>query len=240
MEKRIKFGIISLMVIGTLLMAGCNEANPDKVLSESDKTEIKKMLVGMDNKVEILLFTSESGCFSCSKTETLMTELDQLSDKISLKVYDTEKNKDMATKYNIELVPAIVIIGKEDYGIKHYGFPGGKEFNPLLEAMISSSMESPKPSEEIVKKINTMSNPVEVKIFVTPTCPSCPDMVRGAYYYSLVSDKISTVTIMSNEFEQYSNNYKITAVPTIVFNEKFIKEGQMPEDAFVNYLVVSS
>jgi len=101
-------------------------------------------------------------------------------------------------------------------------------------------MNSPKVSEENGKKVNTMNNPVEVKIFVTPTCPSCPDMVRGAYYYSLVSDKISTVIIMSNEFEKYSENYKITAVPTIVFNEKFTKEGQMPEDAFVNYLVVSS
>ena len=110
MEKRIKFIIICLMLIGTLLFAGCNEANPDKVLSESDKTEIKKMLANMDGKVDILLFTSESGCFSCSKTETLMKEFDQLSDKISLKVYDTEKNKDLAIKYNIELVPAIVVI----------------------------------------------------------------------------------------------------------------------------------
>jgi glutaredoxin-like protein len=240
MEKRIKFIIVSLMIIGTLLMAGCNESNPDKVLSDSDKTEIKKMLVGMDNKVDIIVFTSESGCFSCSKTQTLMTELDQLSDKISVKVYDTEKNKDMATKYNIELVPAIVIIGKEDYGIKHYGFPGGTEFNPLLEAIISSSIGSPRVSEEIGKKINTISNPVEVKIFVTPTCPYCPDVVRGAYYYSLVSDKVSTVTIMSNEFEEYSKRYKINAVPTIVFNEEFSREGQMTEETFVNYLVVSS
>lgn len=240
MEKRIKFVVISLMLIGTLLFSGCNEANPDTVLSESDKTEIKKMLANMDGKVDILLFTSESDCFSCSKTKTLMEEFDQLSDKISLKVYDTEKNKDLAIKYNIELVPAIVVIGKEDYGIKHYGFPGGKEFNPLLEVVISSSIGKPNVSEEITKKINSITNPVEVKIFVTPTCPSCPDMVRGAYYYSLVSDKVSTVTIMSNEFEEYSKNYNIAAVPTVVFNEKFAKEGQMPEEAFVNYLVVSS
>ena len=45
MEKRIKVIIISLMLISTLLMAGCNEADPDKVLSDSDKTEIKKMLL---------------------------------------------------------------------------------------------------------------------------------------------------------------------------------------------------
>ena len=65
-------------------------------------------------------------------------------------------------------------------------------------------------------------------------------MVRGAYFYSLASDKISAVTIMSNEFEEYSNKYKVKAVPTVIFNEKFTKEGQMSEEAFVNYLVVSS
>ena len=240
MEKRIKFIIISLMLIGTLLMAGCNEANPDKVLSESDKTEIKKMLANMDGKVDILLFTSESGCFSCSKTETLMKEFDQLSDKIALKIYDTDKNKDMATKYNIELVPAIVVIGKEDYGIKHYGFPGGKEFNPLIEATIDSSRSRPKVSEEIERKISTIKNPVEVKIFVTTTCPYCPDMVRVANAYAIVSDKISTVTIMSNEFEEYSKKYKIDAVPTTIINDTFKKEGKIEIEEFVNYLVVSS
>ncbi len=240
MEKRIKFFVISIVIIGTLLMAGCNESNPDKVLSETDKTEITKILSNMGGQIDVILFTSETGCFSCSKTETLMREIDQLSDKINLKVYDINKNKDMATNYNIELVPAIVVIGKEDYGIKHYGFPGGKEFSPLLEVMISSSMGRPVVSEEITKKLDTIPNNIEVKIFVTPTCPSCPDMVRGAYYYSLVSDKVSTVTIMSNEFEEYSNKYKISAVPTVIFNEKFSREGQMAEETFVNYLVVSS
>jgi glutaredoxin-like protein len=240
MEKRIKFGIVSLILIGTLLMAGCNETNPDKVLSENDKTEITKMLANMDGKVEILLFTSQSDCFSCSKTETLMKEFDQLSDKIALKVYEIEKNKDLATEYNIELVPAIVVIGKEDYGVKHYGFPGGKEFNPLIEAIIDSSREKPNVPEEIAKKISTINGPVEVKIFVTPTCPYCPDMVRVANAYSIVSEKISTVTIMSNEFEEYSNKYKITAVPTTIINDTFKKEGKIEIEEFINYLVVTS
>ena len=169
-----------------------------------------------------------------------MKELDQLSDKITLKVYDADKNRDMTTKYNIELFPAIIIIGKEDYGIKHYGFPGGKEFMPLLETIVESSMPRPQTSESLTKKLNTISNPVEVKIFVTPTCPSCPDMIRVANFYSIVSDKISTVTIMSNEFEEYSKKYKITAVPTTILNENFRKEGLMEEDVFINYLVVSS
>ena len=34
MEKRMKLVVVSLIIIGTLLMAGCNEANPDKVMSE--------------------------------------------------------------------------------------------------------------------------------------------------------------------------------------------------------------
>ncbi|MDY1591682.1 MAG: thioredoxin family protein [Methanofastidiosum sp.] len=241
MEKRIKFIILNLMIISTLLMAGCNEANPDKVISESDKTEIKKILSNnLNEKVDILLFTSQSRCSSCSKTETLIKELDGLSEKITLKTYDIEKNKDMATKYNIELVPAIVVIGKEDYGIKHYGFPSGKEFNPLIEAIIDSSRSRPNIPEEIEKKISSINNPVEVKIFVTPTCPYCPDMVRVANYYALVSDEISTVIIMSNEFEEYSKKYKIAAVPTTIINDNFKKEGKIGIEEFVNYLVVSS
>ena len=45
---------------------------------------------------------------------------------------------------------------------------------------------------------------------------------------------------MSNEFDEYSKKYKINSVPTIIFNEKVKREGQMSEEAFVNYLVTSS
>ena len=240
MEKGLKLTIFSLLLIITLLLAGCNESSTDKVLSESDKLEIKKLFSGMDGKVELLLFTSQLGCYSCSKTETLMREIDGLSDKISLKIYDKEKNEQIAAKYNIELVPAVVIVGKENYGIKQYGFPGGREIMPFLEAIKNSSMQKPILSEEISKKIDTMDSPVEVKIFITSTCPYCPDMVRGANYYALAADKVSTVTIMSNEFDEYSKNYKVNSVPTIIFNEKVKREGQMSEEAFVNYLVTSS
>jgi len=240
METKIKSILTSLLIISTLLLAGCNESNTDKILSDSDKTELNKYLVNMDGNVEILLFTSENSCFSCSKTETLMKELDQLSNKISLKIYDLEEDNKMATKYDIELVPAIVIIGREDYGIKHYGFPGGKEFLPLLETIVYSSMPQPQVDEQLAKKLNAIENPVEVKVFVSPTCPSCPDMVRIANSYSIISDKISTVIIMSNEFERYSETYKISAVPTTIINDNFKKEGYMNEEIFINYVVVSS
>ncbi|HOC78139.1 MAG TPA: thioredoxin family protein [Methanofastidiosum sp.] len=240
MDKKIKYIFTSLMIIGTLFLAGCNESNPDKVLSDADKIELNKILVNMDGNIDILFFKSDNECFSCSKTETLMKEIEQLSNKIDLKVYDVDKDKEMAARYDIELVPAIVVIGEDDYGIKHYGFPGGREFNPLFEAMIYSSMSKPQATEDITKKLNTIKNPIEVKIFVTSTCPSCPDMVRIADKYSIVSDKISTVVIMSNEFEDYSKNYKITAVPTTIINESFRKEGLMDEESFINYVVVSS
>jgi alkyl hydroperoxide reductase subunit AhpF len=65
-------------------------------------------------------------------------------------------------------------------------------------------------------------------------------MVRVANAYSIVSEKISTVTIMSNEFEEYSNKYKITAVPTTIINDTFKKEGKIEIEEFINYLVVTS
>lgn len=240
MRKKVKFIVITLMLIGTLLMTGCNDTDPDRVLSESDKIEIRKILENMENEVEIILFTSEKDCFSCSKTEILMREIEELTDKISVKVYDKEKNKDLSIKYDIELLPAIVIVGKKDYGIKHYGFPGGRIFVPFIESIILSSMERPNVPEVIERKINNINNPVEVKILVTSTCPYCPDMVRYANYYSIISDNISSVSIMANEFEEYSNKYNIRGVPTIVFNENFIRDGQITEEEFLNYIVVSS
>ncbi len=239
MRKEIKYIITALILIGSLLMTGCNDSDPEKVLSETDKVEIGKILEDMESDVEILLFISEKDCFGCQKTEILMSELEQITDKISVKVFDKETNSDLSIKYDIELVPAIVIIGKEDYGIKHYGFPGGRIFVPFIEAIILSSMKKPNISEDLQRKINNIDDPVEVKILVTSTCPYCPDMVRYAYRYSILSENIYSVSIMANEFEEYTGKYNIRGVPTMIFNENFIRDGQIGEEEFLNYIVVS-
>jgi alkyl hydroperoxide reductase subunit AhpF len=42
-------------------------------------------------------------------------------------------------EYGIEQIPAIAVVGEEDYGIRFYGIPSGYEFTSLLNAILMVS-----------------------------------------------------------------------------------------------------
>src|SRR3989304_5773711 len=109
------------------------------VISEMDKLILKKKFTALTGDVELIVFTQEHECQFCKETRELVLELGSLSPKIKTKVYDFVKNGDEDMKYNIKKIPAIAIIGKQDYGIRYYGVPAGYEFAVLVDDILDVS-----------------------------------------------------------------------------------------------------
>ena len=115
------------------------------ILREQDKQAIRERLREMTNPVKIVVFTQELGdCQYCPQTKELMTELAELSDKLTLEVKNLVIDKEDAELYDVDKVPAIAIVGIEDgrdvdYGIRFFGIPAGYEFAALLEDILMVS-----------------------------------------------------------------------------------------------------
>lgn len=88
----------------------------------------------------------------------------------------------------MDKVPAIVVMDERDYGIRFYGIPAGYEFGFLINAVISVSKGESLLSEASKAKLEGLSKPVHVQVFVTPTCPYCPGAVILAHNAALASD----------------------------------------------------
>jgi alkyl hydroperoxide reductase subunit AhpF len=93
----------------------------------------------MVDPVKIVMFTQEVECKFCSETRQLAQELAALNDKLSVEVYDFVANADKAKEYKVEKIPALVIIGKKDYGVRIYGIPYGYELQTLIGAVVNVS-----------------------------------------------------------------------------------------------------
>jgi glutaredoxin-like protein len=122
------------------------------------------------------------------------------------------------------------------YGIYYYGMPTGYEFGSLIEDIISvSSSESgllPK-SRDAIKKID---KDVDIKVFVTPSCPYCPKAVLTAHRLALENPKIKASMIEATEFMELSEKYGVMGVPKVVINGSTSFEGAIPEEAFIAYI----
>jgi glutaredoxin-like protein len=139
------------------------------IISENDKAIIKKELASLTGLVKLINFTQEIECQYCRETNSLLKEIAELSDKISVETYNFVTNAEMTAKYKIDKIPATVIMGGEDKGIRFYGIPSGYEFVTMLDTvkMVSAgdSGLSPKTREFLAQ----LKKPVHLQVFITPT-----------------------------------------------------------------------
>jgi alkyl hydroperoxide reductase subunit AhpF len=107
------------------------EDSPVGVLTERDRREVQQQLQGLAGRVRLVNFTQELSCRYCRETELLLKELASLSGSIELTIHNLQIEKDKAAQYGIDKVPAIMVEGATDYGIRFYGIPTGYEFASL-------------------------------------------------------------------------------------------------------------
>ena len=139
------------------------------LLQEQDRREVQKQLTTLTGPVKLINFTQELACQYCRETELLLRELTELSDKISLEVYNFQLDKEKVAQYKVDKVPATVVEGTKDYGIRFYGVPMGYEFVTLLEAIKDVSRGGTDLPPEAKVSLAQIQKPVHLQVFTTPT-----------------------------------------------------------------------
>lgn len=190
--------------------------------------------------VKIAVFTQEVECPHCAQTRSLIQELASLSPKIKFEVYDLLADSARAREYGVDKVPAIVIMGKKDYGLRFYGLPYGYEFKTLIEGLIAASRGATDLPEGIKKELKALTSPVHIQVFVTLTCPYCPAVAATAYKFAVESDLVKADVIDVSEFPHLGLRYGVMGVPKTVINNKVEFVGAIPEDIFLEYVLLAA
>jgi glutaredoxin-like protein len=207
------------------------------LLNQQDLAKLQKVLDTMTNEVRILYFTQELECQYCRLTHELLEEIAALNPKIKLFVYDFLKETDLVKQYDIQRLPAIVILGERDYGIRFYGVPGGYEFTSLIEDIVDASRNDPHLPQPILAELEKVTHPITLDIFVSPTCPYCPRMVRAAHRFAMANPHITARMVDIPEFPELAVKYNIQGVPHTVINEEFSVSGAVPDMQLAKKLV---
>ncbi len=138
-------------------------------LQDKDRTIIQTRFESLDHPVKLINFTQDQECMYCAETRKLMEEVAELSDKISLEVFDFVADQEQVKKYSIDKIPATVVEGPKDYGIRFFGVPSGYEFGTLVEAIILASNGDSGLKPETREALAQLAEPVHLQVFVTPT-----------------------------------------------------------------------
>lgn len=203
------------------------------ILRDADRQAIKKELDGLTGPVKLINFTQELECQYCKETNQIIKELSELSDKITSETYNFVTDKEMADRFKIDKIPATIVMGAEDKGIRFYGIPSGYEFISLLEAIKMAASGDSGLSPESKKILGNLKAPLHLQVFVTPTCPYCPRAVSLAHRLAFESPNVTADMVEATEFPHLAIKYQVMGVPRTVINEDLHIEGAVPEQTLL-------
>ena len=140
------------------------------ILSPRDQAAVRKEFERIGGPVKLVVFSQTlEAAELCQQNEQLMREVAELSDQITVEVLNLAIDRERAEAYGVDQVPAIVVEGSRDYGIRFYGVPLGYEFSNLVDAIIVASTGEPVLSEDTLASLRALAADVDIKVFSTPT-----------------------------------------------------------------------
>jgi len=204
------------------------------MISTEDREYIKKRFEKeLAGNVKIIYFTQDFECQFCKETRQLLGEIKELSDKIELEIHEFNKEKELAEKYGVDKIPATLIFGEKEYGVRFFGIPSGYEFSTLIEDIIHVSKGETDLDDKIKEEVRKIDKEVHIQVFVTPTCPYCPTMVHIAHQMAVENEKIKADMVEAIEFPHLAQKYRVVGVPKTIINEKREIVGAVPEEVFL-------
>lgn len=140
------------------------------ILSARDQEAVRKEFERIQGPVKLVVFSQELVAGDlCRQNEQLVREVAELDDRITVEVLNPAIDRERSAAYGVDQVPAIVVEGARDYGIRFLGIPSGYEFSNLIDSIIVASSGEPSLAEATRTALAGLTRDVHIKVFSTPT-----------------------------------------------------------------------
>ncbi len=212
------------------------------VLNAEVREQVRQALADLPRPVLLELFVRAQGCEMCKETQTLLEEVSEASPYVIVEVRDLSAQAELAARRGIDTAPALVVLGEgpqgtwEDAGVLFFGIPSGYEFTSLIHAIQGVARGEGELLPQTRQVLAALDQDVDIRVFVTPTCPYCPRAVVLAHQLALASPRVRSAMVEAMEFPDWSMQHGVSGVPHTVINQQVHVIGALPEPQFVEEL----
>ncbi len=205
------------------------------LISEGDREYLREEFERNLKRNVVLLYFEEKGKESeySLQAKELLEELVALNNNLSLTLKNCDDAEEMKSE-ELYLCPSIKVKSERNGFVNFYGIPAGHEFTSLVEAINDMGSDNLSLPADVIEGLKEIDSPVDIKVFITHSCPYCPGAVRNAHQFSLVNEKIRGSMVDANYFEELSKEHQVSSVPHIVVNDKINFTGNVPPGMFLD------
>jgi glutaredoxin-like protein len=185
------------------------------------------------NSVHITFFEQSIGCDSCLPTRRALEAIVRDNPGVTLEVLNLVLDREQAAELGVDRVPAVIVSSPAGNRIRYYGAPLGNELPTLHQAIRMAATGETGLGQQSRAQLKTLSRPVTLQVFFTPTCVYCPQMIALANKAAVESPLVTSVAIDATEFPDLVRRYNVNGVPKTIINETVEIMGAAPEYDFV-------
>lgn len=211
------------------------ETRQSDMASQAYLNQLKATFEQLPNDIPLLLFTAQGqeDAFTQANRQVIRA-FRELSNKITLREHHLDH--ELAQKYNVTSSPTL-LIAPERYSIRWLGAPMGEEARTLLETLILVGAGKSHLSDQSLNVVKKIDSPRNVKVFVSPTCPYCPQEAVNAVKAAIELPDLVSLEIIDIQCEpELANQYAAQSVPQAFANDILIGQGAQTEEVFVSSL----
>jgi len=199
--------------------------------SQNVMRQIMQTFEGMPHDIDLYLFASktEDDVFTQANRQVVRS-FRELTSRITFREFDMEH--DLARKWNVVSSPTL-LIAPDRYPIRWLGAPMGEEGRTFLELLLLVGMGQSHLGDQARKVIKKIDTPRNIKVFVSPTCPYCPQQAVNAVKAVIESPDLISLEIIDIQCNpEIANQYSAHSVPQAFANDILIGMGAQSEEVF--------
>jgi thioredoxin reductase (NADPH) len=204
----------------------------DNFMAGEIEKQLKAVFERMTHNVPLFLFTRKGENEVLNQAaRTMIRSFRDLSDKIEFREYDLRHQ--LAQKWDVTASPAI-LFDPDHHSIRYLGVPYGEEGRTFLGIILLLGFRTSGLSSQALKILEKIDYRRLIKVFVSATCPYCPDQVLNTVKAAIEKPELISVEIVDIQSNpELAERYSAYSVPQTFANEVLIGQGAQPEELFL-------
>jgi len=190
----------------------------------------------LQSQVNIVVFTDEKENKPFNDfAVNLISELAEITDRIRPKFETLSGN--LAREYDVTRSPTI-LLQPEKYSIRFTGAPAGEEARTLIISILMVSTGKTVLSDSSRQRLADLKERRAIKVFVSPTCPYCPQQAAQAVSAAIEKPGLVTAEMIEIfENKDIAAQFNVVSVPQTFINDQLVAPGLQPEEVFVEEVI---
>ncbi len=207
----------------------------EKAVAEQAEAKLKALFKQMKHKIPLFLFSQNdvNEPFT-NATRQVIKAVRQLTDQLSFNEYPLDHK--LAQKWNVSRSPTI-LFDPDRYKIRWVGAPAGQESQTFVEILLMLGYQNSGLSNEAAEILNRIKEPRDVKVFVSLSCPYCPQQAVGVVRAAVARPDLVSAEIIDVQADtERAARFEAFSVPQTYANDKLIGQGAQSQELFLTSL----